>query len=285
MDATPIRCIVPSVLSPLLVVLLAASPAPSGARPLQHDLLVDGAITLTTGAWWIASETVLKKKLAPRECRLCERGADGSDRRLGFDLLGTRLKLVDPYLDEMDTASNLLAFAILPAAVFGTHVFAARDNQALFALPLDALLVAEAMMIAGALNQTVKLVAGRSRPFVFRLGQDSPLSEHPEDNNLSFYSGHASFAFSMVAASATIAELRGYRLAKWIWVIGLPLAATMPLMRMAADKHYATDVLIGSIAGLAIGILVPRKFHARVGDGIELSASVSAGGAMVSGQF
>lgn len=33
---------------------------------------------------------------------------------------------------------------------------------------------------------------------------------------------------------------------------------------MAADKHYATDVIVGSIVGAAFGFAVPRFFHRRV---------------------
>lgn len=273
------------MLSLLCAALVAASPAPSGAHPLRHNLPVDVATTVALGGYWVSSELLFKDSLAPAECRLCDRDAAGNDRRLSLDLLGTQLKVADPYVPGVARASDVIAYAALPLAVVGTHAFAANDNESLRALPLDLLIVAQAVTAAASLNQTVKFIAGRARPFVFRLGQDSALSQRdPYDNNLSFYSAHASFGFSLVAATATVAELRGYRLAKWVWVVGLPLAAALPVLRMMADKHYFTDVLVGSAVGTAFGVLMPRTFHGRVGD-VELALSAGPGGAAVSGAF
>ena len=52
-----------------------------------------------------------------------------------------------------------------------------------------------------------------------------PRTEAPEDNNLSFYSGHTNFSFALVVSSGTVATLRGYKGAGLIWAVGLPLAA------------------------------------------------------------
>jgi membrane-associated phospholipid phosphatase len=36
---------------------------------------------------------------------------------------------------------------------------------------------------------------------------------------------------------------------------------------MAADKHYATDVIAGSIVGAALGFVLPSLFHGRAASG------------------
>jgi membrane-associated phospholipid phosphatase len=43
-----------------------------------------------------------------------------------------------------------------------------------------------------------------------------------------------------------------------IWAAGLALAATTAYLRMAADRHYLTDVLTGSAVGALGAALIPR---------------------------
>ena len=51
----------------------------------------------------------------------------------------------------------------------------------------------------------------------------------------SFYSMHTAIAFSSSG---------------WRFTVGVPIGAGVGYARMAADKHYATDVLTGAAAGL-----------------------------------
>ncbi len=55
--------------------------------------------------------------------------------------------------------------------------------------------------------------------------------------------------------------MRGYRLASVVWATSLPMAAATGYLRIAADKHYLTDVLTGALIGSAVGFLVPFAFH------------------------
>ena len=45
------------------------------------------------------------------------------------------------------------------------------------------------------------------------------------------------------------------------WAAGLPLAALTGYLRIAADRHYLSDVLVGAGAGTLFGTLVPRLLH------------------------
>ena len=113
----------------------------------------------------------------------------------------------------------------------------------------------EAVALNGALTQIVKFTAGRERPFVHALPADQkPLTAHPADNNVSFYSSHTSFAFSLAVSTATVASMRHYRWARVIWGVGLVSAAAVGYLRIAADQHYFTDVLVGAAAGSACRI-------------------------------
>ena len=46
---------------------------------------------------------------------------------------------------------------------------------------------------------------------------------------------------------------------------------------MAADKHYATDVLVGMAVGALFGFAIPMAFHPRDGRLVP-SADTSGGG-------
>jgi membrane-associated phospholipid phosphatase len=144
-------------------------------------------------------------------------------------------------------------------------------------------------VLASVLNQTVKFGVGRERPFVHVLPEDQkPLTPKPTDNNLSFYSGHTNLAFALVVSAGTVAELRGYNHRGWIWAVGLPVATSVGLLRMAADKHYLTDVGIGALVGSAFGVAVPLLLHGRVAEtpgAFSLNVTGGPGGAVLSGRF
>jgi membrane-associated phospholipid phosphatase len=126
----------------------------------------------------------------------------------------------------------------------------------------NSLIVLESVALAGSLSQIVKFAAIRERPFVHALPPaDKPLTDSPSDNNVSFYSSHSSFAFALAVSSGTIASMRGYRMAPVVWAAGLISAASVGYLRIAADKHYFTDVLVGATVGSAFGWAVPSLFH------------------------
>ena len=58
--------------------------------------------------------------------------------------------------------------------------------------------------------------------------------------------------------AGVIAQRRGYRIAPVIWTTGLAIAATTAYLRMAADRHSFTDVLVGGAIGALGGALIPR---------------------------
>ncbi len=174
--------------------------------------------------------------------------------------------------------------------MLGLELFLARSDQLLSAVPVDLLIIAEATAAAMVLNQSVKFLIGRERPFVHALPPEQRGSvAHPSDNNLSFYSGHASFAFALTAATGTVARLRGYRYAWLVWAVGLPLAASVPLLRMAADRHYLSDVLLGSAVGGLFGVGLPTLLHGRLepklSEGMLVRISPTEDGLLIAGSF
>ncbi len=291
-----------------LSALLASTPVPAGAmpqaqqvsdaptvQPLAFDWTRDGLIAGVSGALWIGSEAFLKKQLAPKTCRWCDRAADGTDTLNPVDRWGRGVGgRTEEEREHWALASDITDFAVLPVAVFGGQFLLASGSGASPSLyAQDATIILEAATLAALLNQVVKFSVGRERPFVHVLPEEQKgLTEKPTDNNLSFYSGHTSLAFSLVTAAGTVSELRGYRHSWLIWAVGLPAAASVGFMRMGADKHYLTDVLVGAVVGSAFGVGVPLLMHGRQPQqtspqSSRLSLGVTGGGSniVLSGQF
>jgi membrane-associated phospholipid phosphatase len=245
----------------LVTLVMLVSPALARAEPrvdpeardLTVDWKADGAVTAGALAFWVGTG-LLEKHLAPATCRWCQPDRLDTSAR---DALRWR----DTSAAEF--ASAVTTYALVPLVSLGAAALAARQDGRLPDLTADVLVVAEAVALAGDLTQIVKPIAGRERPFVHALSaNDKAVTANPADNNVSFYSGHTSFAFALAVSSGTVASMRGYRLAPLVWAGGLVAAATVGYLRVAADKHYLTDVLAGAAAGAGVGLVVPAM-HAR----------------------
>lgn len=228
----------------------AQSTAPPAEPPrLRVHLPVDLSLTLGGGAAWIALE-VLKPTLAPASCAWCPSA--------GYDVtVRDTLRWTDPA--PADVTSYVTGFALAPIAALGLDALAVQGRGGSAREWFDdALVISESIVIASDINQIVKFAVGRERPFVHALpAHEKPNTSQPSDNNVSFFSGHTTLAFAAAVSSGTIASLKGYRSAPYIWATGLALATTTGYLRIAADKHYLTDVLVGAACGAAVGALVP----------------------------
>ncbi|HEX2879195.1 MAG TPA: hypothetical protein VHO25_06635 [Polyangiaceae bacterium] len=57
--------------------------------------------------------------------------------------------------------------------------------------------------------------------------------------------------------------MRGYWTAPYVAIGGGVLAVGTGLLRIGADMHWASDVLVGAAAGSALGFAVPFLLHSR----------------------
>jgi membrane-associated phospholipid phosphatase len=249
----------PQCLVAMLVALVASS-ARAQTADLAYDLRVDIPVTAAAATWILVAQ-LAKAQLAADPAHWCDCNSDGSDDLNGFDRAArSALRWDNP--STANTVSDIIGYGLAPVAAFGSIALAASHDSALQNFPVDALIIAEAVALADAAVEIVKPLAGRERPFVHYLpAEDKAKTAHPLDNNVSFYSGHASWTFSLAAAAGTVATLRHYRLAPWVWVTGLAIATFVSYSRIAADRHYLTDVLTGGAMGMAIGFAVPYFFH------------------------
>ena len=254
---------------------------------LRHDLPVDISVTLGAGALALSLE-LLSSKLAPSACHWCDRSSSGSDSLNGFDA-SIRNGLRWNNTRAADTASTVIGYGIVPLTSVGLGALLVYRDHRTDEFLMDALLVAEATAIALNVNEISKLAFARERPEVhFRSPADRAALKSSEDN-LSFYSGHTTFAFALAASTATVATMRRYRLAPVVWVAGMLLASTTGYLRIAADKHYATDVITGAVMGTAMGVGIPYLAHrpATSAGNVTVTAMplVRGTGFMVSGNW
>jgi membrane-associated phospholipid phosphatase len=235
------------------VAIAVSWPAPAHAddenRLLHTGIVIGGALA------YLTSETVLKEELGPSRCRWCD--DNGLDRSVRDTVMWKTPQTAD-------TISDILAFGAIPAIQLGALVVAGRDERPDDddAFLTDGLAVLESVVVAGLLNQTVKFAVGRQRPYA-HAAPDAPTIV---EDNLSFYSGHSTLTFTLAAATGTVAQMRGYRWAPWIWTGGVALASGTAYLRMAGDRHWLTDIAIGAAIGTAVGVAVPRLAHRHLDD-------------------
>lgn len=204
------------------------------------------------GTVYLVLELGLKDQITPMECRWCESNA-----------LDTAFRdaLVWKHVKGPDQLSNLTGYVGNPTLALAGLFFSnldADDNREWYD---DAIPVLQAGIVTGMVNQTFKVIFGRRRPYAAFKGTSTRAAN---DVNTSFFSGHTALAFAMTTSSGTVASLRGYRSAPFIWGGGALLGFATGYFRIAADAHYFTDVLGGAIIGGAIGVAVPLLFHEDV---------------------
>jgi membrane-associated phospholipid phosphatase len=222
---------------------LLALPAATRAEPnpLAVDLRWDVPVVLGAGALAIGLST---KAVAPTRCRWC--ATNSFDTTLRDHLVWHDAK-------SAGTASDVLANGVLPAAALihsGAAAWAYGDAR--IGLE-DAIVIGEAALIATDLNAASKDAFARSRPGAGP-GAGGAAAK-------SFYSGHTTIAFAVATATGTVASLRGYPSAPWVWATGLTLATGVGYLRVAADAHWTTDVLAGAAVSGVVGWAVPYLFH------------------------
>ncbi len=112
------------------------------------------------------------------------------------------------------------------------------------------------------LGEVVKNGVLRARPYERYCARDpEAMGCQNEDRFASFYSLHSAMAFTSAGFSCAMHLSRGlYQDAGadgTSCAVSLAMATTVAALRVAADRHYLTDVLIGAVMGFVVGYLVP----------------------------
>lgn len=147
--------------------------------------------------------------------------------------------------DKISDAGNLYGNALFPLA-FGAGVYSGglifKDEY----IRVTGRMIIEAVVFSGIITDLSKVIIGRSRPYSER-GSDFYKMFSFKESFYSLPSGHATTAF---AISSVLAN----RINNTYVSIGLYSISTITaLSRIYSDKHWASDVILGSAIGYFVG--------------------------------
>jgi membrane-associated phospholipid phosphatase len=136
----------------------------------------------------------------------------------------------------------------------------------------------EAFLMSTLLTAITKDAAGRARPYTESCGSSTCGGRA---RNQSFFSGHSAAAFTgaglICAHHEALPLFEGRGMDEAACVTALGLASATAVLRIAADEHYATDVLVGSAVGLLAGYVLPKLLFYRNGDHAESQIAFGPG--------
>lgn len=235
---------------PAEIVAAQAIPTPPPA-PLRYSIRAPDAVLMGAVGVVAALPNILGSRLPYAQCNPCD-----STRLWPIDR-GT-LGLPNAGLSE---ASTLTMGATVLGAGVVLGLTRRGEPHAGAAAAEDLAVLVEAMEIDQLLTNWGKVLFHRARPVLY-----SPVSGQHQtvDAGRSFPSGHSSFSFAAAAAAASILHRRGVLGKHKVPVILLFAgAATTAALRVAAHKHFPTDVVAGALLGTTVGWFVPRLHPIR----------------------
>lgn len=197
------------------------------------------------GAGYLVVQLGFAGQLAADVCRWCEPPSFDASTRNALKWRDTQ---------RADVLSSITGYGLAPAVLLGLTAFG-RGTQSGWRRRFDDLIpVVESAIVVSLLHHATKFAVGRQRPYAhFGAFATTPTQE----DNVSFFSGHTSLAFGLAVSAGRVATLRRNPVAPAIWTVGLALAATTGYLRIGADRHYFSDVLVGAALGTAAGYLWP----------------------------
>jgi membrane-associated phospholipid phosphatase len=169
----------------------------------------------------------------------------------------------------LSSTSGAIAFGnfLAPFALGGIDLY--RGEQGWGGVLTDFILLEEALTISAAfVSYSKAFLKLHPTPLVY--GEDIPDEVRMEKRNVSsFFSGHTTAAFTAAVFTGYTYGLKhpGSRSAPWVWAGSLATAGAVGGLRIAAGKHFPSDILAGAAVGSLFGYLVPR-LHLRRPSGL-----------------
>jgi membrane-associated phospholipid phosphatase len=233
----------------------SAPRAPRTPRELRHTSAP--AILLELGASLaFSSVVVLGVGPAAKHCGWC--ASDGFDESVRNALRAAHPRTAAGVSHAFSTAAApaLALGAVVPSAfMWGRPAHALEDTA----------IVLDSVILTFGITHGTKRLVDRERPAVHHgLVAETEYAHHPGEWNQSFFSQDTSIAFALGSSAATLAYLRGYPSAPWVVFAGSVIGVGTACLRVAADMHWATDVLTGAVVGTGVGFALPFLWHGRV---------------------
>ena len=151
------------------------------------------------------------------------------------------------------------SFEIVPLAGIAATGFITKNEK----LKTTTALAVQAYTTTSVWTYFLKVAFGRQRPSNFDPNSNlnrptfyGPFHKLAKGDNGAFPSGHAALAF----AAATV-YAKEYKNIPAIPIISYTLAGLITFSRITQNKHWATDLIAGSILGFASGTQVVNNYH------------------------
>ncbi len=223
------------------IVFLLAGAASAQEKPSTADYVLGyGGLSIA------AAGQVFGKSLAPDQPRWTEPGEfDAAARNAifwGRENMRTAARISDA----------LLYGVFMPSAVWLPAISPYEYSNAI-------LNQVQVLAATGIVTNGVKFLVGRQRPYA----RFKTASSRGHNDNLSFFSGHTSLAFALAVSGSMLLEEKYQNESGLIWSGSLVLAGLTGYMRIAADKHYLTDVAAGALVGSFCAWLITQSNQKR----------------------
>ena len=154
-------------------------------------------------------------------------------------------------------------YEIFTVAGIGAYGLISSNNK----LVTTTLLASQAYITGGTIMTLLKFLTGRTRPSYYPAGVEAeprflrPFHRKLNDangtnENSSFPSGHATVAFAVATVFAT-----EYKDKPWVPIISYTTASLIGASRITENKHWITDVIVGTALGYVTGKLVDKNYN------------------------
>ncbi len=161
-------------------------------------------------------------------------------------------------IGNKSAAADVAANATLAAAALGPAAWSALGAGSAPAFWHDAVVLAEASLVTGALVTATKYFVWQ-RPIPLAYAGDPAYVREPGSYR-AFPSGHTATVASLLTAWAWTARLRDG--AAWPFLVAAAGTASVAVERVAGGQHFPSDVIVGAVVGGGVGTAVPL-LHAR----------------------
>ncbi len=179
---------------------------------------------------------------------------------------------VENYNQDLSNMSDyLLVGSFLIPAINFTKVKSLEDISTVAAMYIETALITNFITIL------TKNTFQRERPYNYN--PNVPDTEKfDKQAKLSFFSGHASNSFmNCVFAAKVFDDLNpNSSYTPYVWGGCLAYATTVSYLRVAAGKHFPTDVVVGALVGSAIGYLIPELHKLNSSQSLNLQPNSEA---------
>jgi membrane-associated phospholipid phosphatase len=261
-------------------IAFAADPPLEEGQHFTLDPVADGTITAAGFGFSGLLELVLStgeiKPPAP---------SVGASSLLPFDRIAVT-QTIDP---NASTYSNIGLYSAVGFAVLDPILSGFRDGRD--AAIVDAFMYAESGSLALTFTDITKIAVRRPRPIDYK--NCPPMNGSPSTNpgcnstdlGLSFFSGHEAAVAAIGATATYLAFVRSPKSPRpWVTLgVATALTAFVGYERVRSGAHFPSDTVAGSLAGAAIGVLVPHLHrHTQEAPPVWVGVSPVPGGGSLS---